>query len=223
MVLAVFPLPFISSAIVMLAESASGLKPTLFSQPLPGNSGGSALLLTLTTLTQLAPALLVWHLLGRGGESLRDIGLDRRQPGRDALLGVLLTVAAFIVIWITSAMIVGVPGSYGAVLGHRLSPIYLLPGLTRAVWAAVVEETVVAGYLLHRLGQLGLSPGRALAISTVVRASYHLYYGVGVLTMIPFGLLLGWVWQRYRRLAPLIAAHAIYDGLTIGLGMVFSG
>lgn len=200
MVLAVFPLPFISSAIVMLAESASGLKPTLFSQPLPGNSGGSALLLTLTTLTQLAPALLVWH-----------------------LLGVLLTVAAFIVVWTTSAMIVRVPGSYGAVLGHRLSPIYLLPGLIRAVRAAVVEETVVAGYLLHRLGQLGLSPGRALAISTVVRASYHLYYGVGVLTVIPFGVLLGRVWQRYRRLVPLIAAHAVYDGLTIGLGIVFSG
>jgi membrane protease YdiL (CAAX protease family) len=224
-VAAVFPLPFIGSALTTLARSAAGVSPVRLPQLLPGDPTGSALLLTLTTLTEFAPVVLIWYLLGRGGETMRDIGLDRRQPGRDALRGIVLAVLAFLVSWITTAELGRIaPGAtYGLALGHKLSLIYLLPGLSQAAWAGIIEETAVAGYLLHRLDQLGVPRGRALVISTAVRTSYHLYYGLAVLPVIPFGLLFGWMWQRNKRLAPLIAAHAIYDGVLIGLGVAFSG
>ena len=38
---------------------------------------------------------------------------------------------------------------------------------------------LVAGYLLRRLDQLGWRPNRALAVSAVLRGSYHLYQGLG--------------------------------------------
>jgi membrane protease YdiL (CAAX protease family) len=218
---AVFPLPFIASAVIVLAQAAAGLRGTRLPALLPGNPVGSAVLLTLTTAAQLAPAVLVWYLLGRSGETMRDIGLDRCQPGRDLLRGAGLAVAAFIASGAVAVLIKNAaPGvSYGVRPTGQPGLIYLLPGLVTAVWAAIVEEIVVAGYLLHRLDQLRVSKDRALLISTAVRTSYHLYYGLSALAIIPFGLILGRMWQRNKRLGPLIAAHAIYDGVLIAISI----
>ncbi|MRT44417.1 CPBP family intramembrane metalloprotease, partial [Xylella fastidiosa subsp. multiplex] len=48
-----------------------------------------------------------------------------------------------------------------------------------AMQNAILEEVVVVGYLLRRLGQLGWTPGAALVASAVLRGSYHLYQGIG--------------------------------------------
>ena len=48
-----------------------------------------------------------------------------------------------------------------------------------AVQNAILEEVIVVGYLLRRLGQLGWTPGTALVASAVLRGSYHLYQGIG--------------------------------------------
>jgi membrane protease YdiL (CAAX protease family) len=154
---------------------------------------------------------------------MRDIGLDRSQPWRDTLRGAMLAVAAFIAAAVMAFVVKSVaPGlGYGVKSVGQPGLIYLLPGLTQAAYAAIVEEIVVAGYLLHRLEQLGVSKGRALWISTAVRSSYHLYYGLDVLAIIPFGLILGWMWQRNKRLGSLIAAHANYDGELFGISIAF--
>ena len=221
---AIFPLPFIVSAITTLAQVAAGFHPARLTEALPGHPGGSAVLLTLAVVVQLAPVAVIWYLLSRSGETMRDIGLSFGQPGRDVLRGVLLAVAVFVASAIPSTMIARLAShaSYGLVLGHHLGAIFLLPGLSMAIWAAVVEEVVVAGYLLHRLSQLGVPQGRALWISTAVRTSYHIYYGLGALAVVPFGLIFGWMWQRNKRLIPLIVAHAIYDGVLIGLTIALS-
>ena len=83
---------------------------------------------------------------------------------------------------------------------------------------AALLEIIVVGYLLRRLDQLGWRPAAALAASALLRASYHLYQGWGGFAgNLAMGLLFGWVYQRTRRVAPLVVAHLLLDGVA-GIG-----
>ena len=76
------------------------------------------------------------------------------------------------------------------------------------------EEIVVVMYLLTRLRQLGWGVAGALAFSSVLRGSYHLYQGVsaGVGNII-MGMLYGWFYWRTGRVWPLIIAHFLIDAV----------
>jgi len=81
----------------------------------------------------------------------------------------------------------------------------------------IFEELFVAGYIITALTE---RRGMWVAInaSVVVRLLYHLYQGpIGVLTIVPMGLLYGYVYSRTRQLWPLVVAHVLVDmiGLTI--------
>ena len=74
------------------------------------------------------------------------------------------------------------------------------------------EEVVVVGYLITRLRQLGLSPPKAVVLSSLLRGLYHLYQGFGAgLGNVAMGLVFGYAWCRTGRLWPLVIAHGIID------------
>jgi membrane protease YdiL (CAAX protease family) len=77
---------------------------------------------------------------------------------------------------------------------------------------AILEEVLVAGYLLHRLRQLGWSDNRALLVSALLRGSYHLYQGFGGFAgNVAMGLVFGRLYQRWGRVTPLVVAHTLID------------
>ncbi len=94
-------------------------------------------------------------------------------------------------------------------LGHWWTvPVLLLD----AIQAALVEETIVAGYLIGRLKQLAWSDSAAIAASAVLRGSYHLYQGWGAFAgNLAMGAIFGWVFIKTRRTWPLIVAHFLLD------------
>ncbi|MCB5906896.1 CPBP family intramembrane metalloprotease [Streptomyces sp. SF28] len=164
--------------------------------------------------TALVPVLLVAHLLLRErADGLRTLGCDRRRPWFDLGSGAALGAAV---------------GGCGLVLylGARAAGFNLtvvpesLPDvwwkvpvlIASAVQNAVVEEVIVVGYLLRRLGQLGWGPLPALAASAVLRGSYHLYQGIGgfVGNMV-MGVIFVLLYRRWRRVGPLIVAHSLID------------
>lgn len=162
----------------------------------------------------LVPVALALYLLSADGRSaLRRIGLDRARPARDLGIGVGL------------AALIGIPGlglyAVGRAIGITVQvqasglppewwavPVLILA----AVQNALLEEVIVVGYLVERLGQLRWRTPAILVASAVLRGSYHLYQGIG-----PFfgnavmGLVFAEYYRRRRRVMPLVVAHAILD------------
>ncbi|MEU8270906.1 CPBP family intramembrane glutamic endopeptidase [Sphaerisporangium sp. NPDC049002] len=171
----------------------------------------------------VAPVALVAYLLARSGESLRAIGVDRREPGRDLLRGAVLAavVGGTGLAFYLAAFHAGINLD---VVPDRLPdtwwrvPVLLLAALQNAV----LEEVIVSGYLLHRLSQLGWRPWRAVAVSALLRGSYHLYQGFGgFIGNLVMGLLFGRLYQRWGRAMPLIVAHTLIDAVAfVGYGIL---
>ena len=165
-------------------------------------------------LLGVVPALFAVHLLRRDHPNARGLlGLDLGRPKFDLLAGAGL------------AALIGIPG-LGLVFAARqlgvsaqivpaaLAPVWwAVPVLVlAAVQNAVLEEVVVVGYLLTRLRELGWGAWPAIAVSAVLRGSYHLYQGFGgFVGNAAMGVFFGYFYQRTRRVAPLVVAHAILD------------
>jgi uncharacterized protein len=75
----------------------------------------------------------------------------------------------------------------------------------------IFEELFVAGYIITTMtARRGM--WAAINTSVVVRLLYHLYQGpIGIMTIVPMGLLYGYVYSRTRQLWPLIVAHVLVD------------
>lgn len=171
----------------------------------------------------LAPVVLVLYLLARSGESASTIGLDASEPARDGARGAVL-----------AAVIGGVGLGFYVVAFKANANLNVVPEQLPAIWWRIpvlalyaiqnglLEETIVLGYLLTRLDQLGTRPWKAIAISAVLRGSYHLYQGFG-----PFfgnaamGFIFAYLFRRWRRVTPFVVAHSLIDaGAFIGYALL---
>jgi membrane protease YdiL (CAAX protease family) len=185
----------------------------------------------LDIIFALVPVVLViYFLTEHRATAFAKLGLNFARPGKDLLQGLGLAAligipslglyAAGRALGITTAIIPSALDSYWWTV-----PVLILS----AVRHGIVEEVIVVGYLLDRLGKLGWSMPLAIFASSMLRGSYHLYQGFG-----PFignavmGVVFALVYTRTRRVMPLVIAHALLDtvafvgfslfGKSIGLG-----
>jgi membrane protease YdiL (CAAX protease family) len=167
----------------------------------------------------LAPVWLVLHLLRRDRETPASIGLTRDPPllalGSGALIALVVGTVGFGVYLLSVALginrfVVPVPP-----IGHWWTiPILILGSIA----AALLEEVVVIGYLITKLRRIGWGVVAAVSLSALLRASYHLYQGLGgFIGNLALGLFFGWLFVRRKRLWPLIIAHFLVD-LAAGVG-----
>lgn len=85
-------------------------------------------------------------------------------------------------------------------------------GLSRVTAEGNAGPVAIEAAKADPLAIQAVSLATAVNVSAVIRLSYHLYQGVvGVLAVVPLGLLFGIWFARTRRLWPLIVAHAILD------------
>jgi membrane protease YdiL (CAAX protease family) len=175
------------------------------------------LFLQLTNITlALAPVLLVLYLLARSGERASSIGLDASQPGQDVAWGAGLAAligGAGLALYLI-AFHAGIELN---VVAENLPDVWWrFPVLVlSAAQNGIYEEVIVVGYLLSRLDMLGVKPGRAIALSAVIRGSYHLYQGAGAFVgNAAMGVIFGLFYRRYGRVTPLIIAHTLIDAVT---------
>ena len=172
------------------------------------------LFLQLTNIAiGFAPVVLVFYLMSRSGEGPSDLGLDTSQPGRDVLRGAIL------------AALIGGSGLALYLAAYKLGfALNVVAESLPAVWwripvlvlsaahNGILEEIVVLGYLLNRLEQLGMRPSRAIALSAVLRGSYHLYQGFGgFIGNAIMGVIFGILYKRWGRVTPMLIAHTLID------------
>ena len=168
----------------------------------------------------LAPVALVVYLLwSRRPPHLRRLGLGP-VPGRagrrwigETGFGVLLAAS------------IGIPGLgfylFAKAIGINTT---VVPTALDAAWwtvpilvlsalrAAPGEELIVVAYFFDRVRRLGAGRGTTIALSALLRGSYHLYQGFGgFIGNVVMGLVFGWAYQRWGRALPLIVAHWILD------------
>jgi len=161
----------------------------------------------------VVPVFLALHFLMRSGESRHDIGLDGREPGLDLVRGAALA-AVVGGAGLGFYLLAHASGANLTVVAEDLPDVWWrFPVLVlSAAQNGLLEEVLVAGYLLHRLRQLGWSDGRALTLSALLRGSYHLYQGLGGFAgNAIMGVIFGRLYQRWGRCAPLFIAHTLMD------------
>ncbi|MBV9204574.1 MAG: CPBP family intramembrane metalloprotease [Actinobacteria bacterium] len=182
----------------------------------PGRPLLDLFLQLLNIALSLAPVLLVFYLLARSGEGPSAIGADASQPGRDLARGAALAAViggAGLGLYLI-AYHVGVELN---VVAENLPDVWWrIPVLLlSAAQNAILEEVVVLGYLLTRLDRLGVRPSRAIAVSAVIRGSYHLYQGLGgFIGNAVMGAIFGVLFRRWRRVTPMIVTHFLIDAVT---------
>ncbi|NHA67603.1 CPBP family intramembrane glutamic endopeptidase [Phycicoccus flavus] len=163
----------------------------------------------------LVPVLLAFHLLRRDDPAEpRTMGFDLRRPVGDLWRGAAL------------AAVIGIPGLglYLVAKAVGLNTTVAAANLVGAAWFtvpilvlaaaqnAVLEETIMIGYLFRRWTEAGWGTWRVIVTSAVIRGTYHLYQGFGgFVGNIVMGLLFGWLYTRTKRVMPLVVAHTILD------------
>jgi membrane protease YdiL (CAAX protease family) len=207
------------SAVTAILQLADSVLRGLSAQRIPLNPKRSYFdLIDLGLNAAVVAQLIAWgglglYLLWRTGLRPAGVGLARVQWRPDLLGGIGL------------AALIGLPGLalYLVARALHLNASVIPSGLGDTWWRIPMlvltafadgwaEEIIVVGYLLTRLGQLGVGPRAALVWSSLLRGAYHLYQGFGAgLGNLVMGLVFGYVWQRTGRLWPLVIAHGLID------------
>ncbi len=162
----------------------------------------------------LVPVLLVIYLVQRTDPPAgRLLGFDGTRVGRDIGFGFVIAAG------------IGIPG-LGLYLGARalnLNTQVQGSGLTDVWWTipvlilsafqnSLLEEVIMIGYLFARFGQLGWRWPVIILVSALIRGSYHLYQGFGgFVGNLIMGVVFGLIYLRWRRIGPLVVAHAVLD------------
>jgi membrane protease YdiL (CAAX protease family) len=161
--------------------------------------------LTVAAIELLGLAVTFWIARTRGWR----LGTWGFQPSWK------LTGGGVLLFFLAALMIAGVattanlisPGTVqSAAVSHLSIPVLLLFSLINGVF----EEIVEVGYFVQSLQRYGV--WTTVLASAFFRAFLHSYQGIpALLIILPFGLVFGLVYWKWRRLWPLFVAHVLFD------------
>jgi len=146
------------------------------------------------------------------GKSLKDaIGMSRDSIVVDVALGACILFISLL-LWNLYA----VPWEYvwpGFLAYFRELPLttgYVTLVVASSFTAGLVEESIWRGYGFPNLEEKYASTKKAVAISSITWAVYHIDpFHIGIVFI--FGILYGYLFVKVRRLSPLIIGHVAFD------------
>ena len=220
-----FLVPGVLAAIDVLAAHVGGSGDiTRFPTIVPGHPLANFIVGIVSYFEVAAVVPLALLLLSRTGQSPAVMGLTRPRWTRDVWPGLGLAAAGYGVVLLVlipfAPLLADHKSLFNQVPTGHVPKYYVIYGIAVSAVTAVTEETLVSGYLLTRLDQLGWNPKWALVLSLTLRTSYHVYYGLGFLLTIPLGYFLTRSFQKHRRLMRPIIAHFIYDAVLITISIL---
>lgn len=100
----------------------------------------------------------------------------------------------------------------GSILGYLVQQggVPFGPALLVSAVNGTFEEFFLCRYLIERFQTSGAA--FAVTLSALIRMLYHTYQGPhGTLSILAFGLIIGWYYWRTRSLGAVVLAHALAD------------
>jgi uncharacterized protein len=125
----------------------------------------------------------------------------------------IATYIAYAIVFFAAALALGHENLHIAEISMRM-PLWLVVAVSFV--NPIFEETFVVGYLFERGRYLGIIT--VIALSCVLRLSYHLYQGwFAIVLILPFAVLCALIYAKTRNLWPLVLAHAVLDFLGLAV------
>jgi membrane protease YdiL (CAAX protease family) len=102
------------------------------------------------------------------------------------------------------------------------SVLQYFDGTVGMVFVALSEEAVFRFYLINLLLLRGMSPAKAIIVSTLIFAGIHWSYGAGAVVFAMLaGLVLSMIFTSARNLIAPIFTHAAFDAFYFAGGVAF--
>jgi membrane protease YdiL (CAAX protease family) len=163
---------------------------------------------------------LVWYLLLKA-KSLKEMGIT--FPKKKDFIAAALAFFALTLIGVTISL-VSVQFGEAAALRQSISPHAATAWVIlvfSCVSSAYMEESFFRFYLLSKKEEMGLGPHRAVLVSTLLFSMCHFYEGPwGFLNSALSGVVLAFVFLRFRSLHGVAIAHALYNILAYIVGAI---
>ena len=183
------------------------------SPQLAPSDGDLELLLIYELAILLALSIFLWM----RAWTLQSLGLEAHA--RDVLVGLALAVAVHFMYQAAWQLASGIFPRLPIPRAATGSPgISLINFAVTCILNPLFEEIFVCGYVIvalkERRGQW-----TAINVSVAIQLIYHLYQGaVGVLSIVPAGLIFAYWYARTGRLWPAIVAHGILNFFSLLAG-----
>lgn len=161
---------------------------------------------------------LVWYLLLRA-KSLKEWGIA--FPQKKDIVPALLAFFALFLIGMTVSLVSpyfdGIPAGPRVLAPQNVYSWAIL--VVSCLSGAYLEESYFRFYLLSKRKELGMSPYRAVVVSALLFSLCHVYEGPwGFLNAALSGIVLAFVFLRFKSLHGISIAHALYNILVYAFG-----
>ena len=197
---------FFASGIALAAFNVAGVD-------LPSTVHGwrEAVPASIDQVATVALCILVPVLLARRrGLENGDLGLIRpRDSGMDGWQHLRIGAWALLAL-IAGSVVTGLLATGKAQLGDKSAPSLVID-LFHSAQAGPLEEIVVLAFLVTTLEQARRPLGEIVAVAVLLRASFHIYYGPGVVGIVVWASVFLWLFLRFRTIVPLIVVHSLWD------------
>jgi membrane protease YdiL (CAAX protease family) len=166
--------------------------------------------LALIFLYKIPSLALIWYLLIKGG----SVKWSAARPGMGDLFSAAWAFPGLALTGFTIALVS--PHFSGIPQGPQIAPPSgFLPWLLLSfscLSTGYLEESFFRFYLFSKRQEMGLSPSKAALISTFLFSLCHIYEGPwGFLNAAISGILLAFVFLRYRSIHGIALAHGLYN------------
>jgi membrane protease YdiL (CAAX protease family) len=143
----------------------------------------------------------------------KQLGLSGSPVDAVAAIGLAVAMyAAYVATFIVVAIVLPGVAAMAAQVQVVSGSVPLATALIVSAINGLFEELFVCAYTIAALQKAGRSAWFAINVSVAIRLSYHLYQGpLGVIGIVPMGLISAYWYTRTNRLWPLIGAHAVID------------
>jgi Type II CAAX prenyl endopeptidase Rce1-like len=201
---------FFAVGLVVAAETLTSSPPTGYVTTWADSVPNIVANITTGVLSVLVPVLLA----ERRGLSRRALGL--RAPSPPGVASGLRMAAWAVLALIVGGIVTSSLTSRNPVLNVPFSYANLALELAHFVQAGFIEEVVVLAFVVATLEQARRPRAEIVVVAVLLRMSYHIYYGPGVVGIAVWALVFVWLYLRFRTIVPLIVVHSCWDVL-VGL------